>query len=91
MLKDKLEHELVLMLTSFPDTFIEAADFLKPNSIVDSANGLADRFNTFYNALPVIKAETPEISQARLALVDAVRIVLRNSLALIGIKAPEKM
>jgi len=91
MLKDRLEHELVLMLASFPDTFIGAADLLKPNSVVDSANGLADRFNTFYNALPVIRAETSEISQARLALVDAVRIVLRNSLALIGITAPDKM
>jgi arginyl-tRNA synthetase len=91
LLNEKLEHEIVLTLASFPDTFIEATDFLKPNSIADYANSLADRFNTFYNALPVIKAETPEISDARLALVDAVRIVLRNALSLIGIVAPEKM
>jgi len=91
LLSDKLEHELVLTLASFPDTFIEATDFLKPNSIADYANSLADKFNTFYNALPVIKAETPETSSARLALVDAVRIVLRNALSLIGITAPEKM
>jgi len=52
---------------------------------------LADKFNTFYNAFPVIKAEPPELSNARLALVDAVRIVLRNALNLIGIYAPERM
>ena len=91
LLNEKLEHEIVLTLANFADTFIEATDFLKPNSIADYANSLADRFNTFYNALPVIKAETPEISDARLALVDAVRIVLRNALSLIGIVAPEKM
>jgi arginyl-tRNA synthetase len=59
--------------------------------IADFANALADKFNSFYSALPVIKAESQELSDARLALVDAVRIVLRNNLNLIGIVAPEKM
>jgi arginyl-tRNA synthetase len=76
---------------SFQKSFVEAADFLKPNIIADYANALADKFNTFYNAFPVIKAETPELSDARLALVDAVRIVLRNTLNLIGVYAPERM
>ncbi len=91
LLTDKLEHDLVLLLAGFPDAFIEASDYLKPNTIADYANSLADKFNTFYNALPVIKAETPEISEARLALVDVVRIVLRNALNLIGVVAPDKM
>ena len=90
-LKEKLEHEIVMLLAGFPDIFIEAAEFLKPNLIADFANALADKFNTFYNALPVIKAKPKGLSDARLALVDAVRIVLRNALNLIGIVAPEKM
>jgi arginyl-tRNA synthetase len=91
MLKEKIEHEIVLSLAGFPDTFIEAAEYLKPNLIADFANSLSDKFNTFYNALPVIKAEPQGLSNARLMLVDAVRIVLRNALNLIGIVAPEKM
>ena len=91
LLNEKLEHEIILALSSFPDTFIEAAEFLKPNSIADFANALSDKFNTFYNALPVIKAEPQELSDARLALVDAVKVVLRNALNLIGIAAPERM
>ena len=91
LLKEKLERELVLAVASFPDTFIEATEYLKPNLIADFANALADRFNTFYNALPVIKAESQELSDARLALTDAVRIVLHNALNLIGVVAPEKM
>ena len=91
LLTDKLEKEIVLALASFPDTFIEATEYLKPNLIADYANTLSDRFNTFYNALPVIKAEPPELSDARLALTDSVRVVLRNALNLIGIVAPEKM
>ncbi len=91
LLKEKLEHELVLSLACFPDAFVEATEFLKPNLIADFANVLADKFNTFYNALPVIKAEPQELSDARIALTDAIRIVLRNALNLIGVVAPEKM
>jgi arginyl-tRNA synthetase len=91
LLKERLEHELVFTLAEFPETFIEAVETLKPNFMADYANALADKFNTFYNAFPVIKAEPPELSDARLALVDAVRIVLRNALNLIGVTAPERM
>jgi arginyl-tRNA synthetase len=91
LLSEELEREIVLTLATFPDTFIEAAEYLKPHLIADYANALADKFNTFYNLLPVIRAETRELSDARLALVDAVRIVLRNALNLIGVLAPEKM
>jgi len=91
LLKEKLERELILAIASFPDAFIEATEYLKPNVISCFINALADKFNTFYSALPVIKAETKELSDARLALTDAIRIVLRNALTLIGIVAPEKM
>ncbi|MEM2995342.1 MAG: arginine--tRNA ligase [Candidatus Bathyarchaeia archaeon] len=91
LLKEKIENEIVLALANFPETFIEATEFLKPNMIADYANALADKFNTFYNAYPVIKAEPKGLSDARLALVDAARITLRNALNIIGITAPEKM
>ncbi len=91
LLTEKLEHELVLALASFPDTFVEATEYLKPNLIADFTNALADKFNTFYNALPVIKAEPQELSDARITLTDAIRTVLHNALTLIGIVAPEKM
>lgn len=91
LLTDKLERELILQLAGFPDMFIEAAEYLKPNMIADYANALADKFNTFYNALPVIKAETAELSRARVALTDAIRTVLSNALTLIGVVAPERM
>jgi arginyl-tRNA synthetase len=91
LLNEKLEKEIVLVLANFSDTFTEAAEYLKPYLIADYANALADKFNTFYNAFPVIKAETQGLSDARLALTDAVRIVLRNALNLIGVTAPDRM
>jgi arginyl-tRNA synthetase len=81
----------VLTLAGFPDVFVDAAEYLKPNIISDYTNALADKFNTFYGALPVIKAESNELSEARLGLTDAVRTVLGNALNLIGVVAPEKM
>jgi arginyl-tRNA synthetase len=91
LLKEKLEHEIILTLASFPDTFIEATEYLKPNLIADSANNLADKFNTFYNAFRVIGAEPEGLSEARLALTKSVTIVLRNALNQIGVLAPERM
>ena len=91
LLKEPLERDLILMISRFPEGFIDAADNLKPNLIADYAIALADKFNTFYAALPVIKAETQELSNLRLMLVDAVRITLGNALGLVGIEAPERM
>jgi len=91
LLTEKLERELVMSLASFPDTFIEATEYLKPNLIADYANTLADKFNTFYNALPVIRAEPNELRDARIILTDSIRTVLHNALTLIGIVAPDRM
>jgi arginyl-tRNA synthetase len=91
LLKEPIERDLILALSRFPDVFIDAAENLRPNLIAECANMLADKFNTFYGALPVIKAEPVGLSDARLVLVDAVRRVLRNSLGLLGVEAPEKM
>jgi arginyl-tRNA synthetase len=93
-LKEDLEREMIIALASFPDTFVEATEYLKPNLIADFANSLADTFNTFYSArsrFPVINAKPRELSDARLALTDSVKIVLRNALNLIGVLAPERM
>jgi arginyl-tRNA synthetase len=91
LLTEKLERELILNLASFPDIFIEATEYLKPNMIADYTNTLADKFNTFYNALPVIKAGSQELSDARITLTRAIQIVMHNALNLIGVVAPEKM
>jgi len=91
LLKDALERDIILMLARFPEVFTGAAENLRPNEIADFINALADKFNKFYAALPVIKAEPEGLSDARLMLVDATKSVFRNALSLLGIAAPEKM
>ncbi len=70
---------------------MDAAESLDPSAIADFANALADKFNSFYGALPVIRADPLELSDARLGLVEATTIVLRNALTLLGIDTLERM
>ncbi|UCH57895.1 MAG: arginine--tRNA ligase [Candidatus Bathyarchaeota archaeon] len=90
-LTDIRERRLIMTLAGLPKTFEDAATELKPGNITAYANDLADKFNSFYAALPVLKAETPGLLGARLKLVDAARIVLRNALSVLGIVPPERM
>jgi arginyl-tRNA synthetase len=52
---------------------------------------LATTFHAYYRDRRVVDVADPTTSAARLALVDAARLALANSLALMGISAPESM
>jgi arginyl-tRNA synthetase len=90
-LQEPIERELVMKVAAFPEVFVEAADRLNSSSIPEFANELAAKFNSFYASLPVLQAEEAGLRDARLSLVKAVRITLRNALNLLGIEALEKM
>ncbi|MDI6884142.1 MAG: arginine--tRNA ligase [Hadesarchaea archaeon] len=85
------EQRLIKLLAKFPEIVREAGEKLQPYLPALYAAELALEFNTFYEAAPVIKAETAQLRAARLRLVNCVRITLRNSLDLMGIVAPECM
>jgi arginyl-tRNA synthetase len=91
LLKETVERELVRMVASFPETIIEAADNLTPNTVTGFAYDLAAKFNSFYASLPVLKAEPEGLRGARVMLVRGVRISLRNALNLLGIEALDRM
>jgi len=85
------EQRLIKLLSMFPDVVKESGECLQPHILAIYAAELALAFNTFYEAAPVIEAETKELKAARLRLVNCVRIVLRNALELMGITAPARM
>ncbi|MDQ1280031.1 MAG: arginyl-tRNA synthetase [Thermoproteota archaeon] len=91
LLKEPIEQELVMKVAAFPEVFVEAADKLNSNSVSEFSNELAAKFNSFYASLPVLQAEEPSLREARLGLVKAVKVTLRNALNLLGIEALEKM
>ncbi len=91
LLGHALERELVLKVASFPEMFLRAVRDLRPHIITDYLNSLADTFNKFYATLPVLAAEPRGLRDARLMLVKAVMVCLRNGLRALGIEAPERM
>ena len=91
LLNEQIERGIILSLGKFPDVCIDSSENLRPNQIADYAVSLADKFNTFYSALPVIKAKPRELSEARLTLVASTKTALHNALWLLGITALEQM
>jgi arginyl-tRNA synthetase len=90
-LTDRKERELVNLIAQFPNIFERAAEELQPTNLTAYANNLADKFNSFYATQNVLKAETLGLIGARLKIVEATRITINNTLALLGIDAPKQM
>jgi arginyl-tRNA synthetase len=84
------ELELIDLLARLPDEVQRAAADLRPLEMAGYAYDLARAFNDFYTQCPVLQAEEP-VRSFRLRLVMATRQALANSLALLGITAPQAM
>jgi len=91
LIDSEKEIDLLKKLGEFPQAVGEAAIKRVPHRITNYIFELAQAFHSFYNAEKVLDSENPERSNARLALIKAVQITLKNALALIGVSAPEKM
>ena len=85
------ERALGLKLTQLSSVVFRAEADKEPSVISDYAYTLAQLFSSFYNASPIMGAETPEIAASRLALARLTRDVLVKLLYLLGIEAPEAM
>lgn len=85
------ERALGLKLTQLSSVVFRAEADKEPSVISDYAYTLAQLFSSFYNASPIMGAETSEIAASRLALARLTRDVLVKLLYLLGIEAPEVM
>jgi arginyl-tRNA synthetase len=90
-LGDPLERLLILEIGKFPAVFSEAADNLRPEQIAAYANMVAEKFHEYYERVNVLRADTPALRAARLMLIRALRVVLANSMSVLGISLSEKM
>jgi arginyl-tRNA synthetase len=85
------EIKLMKKLAEFPELIVSSAMTLEPHRIPHYLQDTAALFHAFYNKHRVLDNAEPELTQARLVLVDCVRTVLKNGLTLMGITAPESM
>jgi arginyl-tRNA synthetase len=86
----KTIRSLVLELIELPKLVIDAADIRAPYKISVYLKNLASLFHQFYNENRII-GENEEVMKARLSLVAASKIVIKNALSILAISAPEKM
>lgn len=84
------ERELIKRILEFPDVVVVAGIKREPHHLVYQLIDLATRFHYFYERHRVV-GEDQKLSSARLYLVQAVKIWLKEGLELIGVSAPERM
>jgi len=89
-LSDRRERALALALLRFAEALEDVEADERPNVLTAYLFDVAGAYSTFYDALPVLKAEGAERT-ARLALCDLTGQVLRRGLELLGIRVPERM
>lgn len=90
-LSSEKDIEVLKKVGDFPQVVADAARVRTPHRIANYIQELAATFHSFYNAEKVLDTDNKDRSEARLALITAVRTTLANALKLIGVSAPEKM
>ncbi len=84
------ESELLRTLADFSETLSLATRELSPHIVANYLGELAAKLHTYYNAERFLIDDEP-LKLARLALIVAVRQVIKNGLGVLGVSAPEKM
>lgn len=88
-LNDPDSWEIIKLLQSYPEVVMQAADQYEPSVIAKHAIRVAQAFNKYYAHTKVLVED--EQKAARLALVHAVAVILKEDLRLLGVHAPNKM
>jgi len=84
------EQALIKQLSHYPDLVLSAAEDLEPHRLTFYLQELAGMLHRYYFNQRVV-TEDVSLTRARLVLMAAVQIVLKNALALLGVGAPERM
>ncbi|MBX9787352.1 MAG: arginine--tRNA ligase [Pirellulales bacterium] len=85
------ERALGLELLRFGDALDDTVADFRPNQLTSYLFELANRYSTFYEQCPVLKAETEALRTSRLLLCDLTARTLERGLSLLGIEVVEKM
>jgi len=84
------ELRMIKKLLMYPMTFVGAVTSHEPHRITFFLQELTGLFHPYYNKYKVVTDDV-ELSRARLALCEAIRIVVKDGLEILGLGAPERM
>ncbi len=90
LLQEPEELNLLKTMSTFPAMIENAALELAPHKTIFYLIELASQFHSYYNKHKVL-TDNAGLTQARLSLVESLRVVVKNGLNIIGLTAPEKM
>ena len=88
-LNDDISWEVVKLVQKYPETVLSAGEKYEPSVIAKHAIKLAQAFNKYYAHTKILADD--EQKEARLALVYAVTVLLKEDLRVLGLHAPDKM
>ncbi len=84
------EQNLLKKLYEFPEEVLLSAENFEPHKITIYLEELASLFHRFYTVCRIIGSEK-NLAEARISLINATQIVLKNGLTILGVSAPDKM
>ncbi|MEO6718817.1 MAG: arginine--tRNA ligase [Ferruginibacter sp.] len=87
----KLEKDVIINLEQYPAALEEACIEHNPSIIANYIFNLAKSFNSLYTEHSVANAESEEKKQLRIQLAGMTANVIKSSMALLGIRVPERM
>ena len=90
LLTDETEIALIKKIEEYTEEVEKAAAEYAPQRIARYAYDLASAFHSFYNKCRIMGVDD-KLAEARLALVQVTAHVIRHSLGIVGVSAPEKM
>ncbi len=91
LIGEPTELALIRQMLQLPELVADTAARLEPHHLPHYAQELARAFHLFYQNCRVISPEDEPLSRSRLKLIEAARIVLSETLRLMGVSAPEQM
>ncbi len=90
LLTEEHEKDILQQLAKYPEVVDTAAHQHEPHLIAHYLRELANTLHTYYNAHHFI-VDDENLRNTRLSLIIAVRQVIKNGLALLGVSAPQEM
>lgn len=87
----EIEKELIGNLINFQNIIYNAATTYEPHKIANYVYNIAKLFHSYYGSVMINDQNNIELTNQRLSLVSAVKIILENALSLLGIAAYDKM
>ena len=91
LLNNQKEIDLLKHISQFEEVVLKAAEDRAPHRICNYVHKLATFFHSFYAECTINDPNNLSLTNERLGLITATQIVIKNSLSLLGVSAPEKM